>query len=253
MRLFRLLILCLFNASVLITAHSAHGETLHIAAASNFTHTLKALIIAFEKNSDHKVRVSYGSSGKIYAQIKHGAPFQLFLSADQEKPLALYKQGYAAEKPFTYALGALALWSSNDKFHSQELQRLTSGDYNKLAIANPKLAPYGIAAMQVLENLALTQASRKKWVQGENIAQAYQYVATGNADLGLVALSQVIDKKNYWPLSNELYQAIKQDALLLKSADNNRAAIAFKNFLMSEQGQGIIQNSGYQTLRSSQP
>lgn len=233
----------LFVAS--INTLSVHADIVHIAVASNFTHTMKELITAFEQSSSHKVKASYGSSGKIFAQIKHGAPFQIFFSADQAKPLALYDESLTSSPPFTYALGALALWSSNAEFKQQELKYLQAGKFNKLSFANPKLAPYGNAAMEVLEKLNLVEATRKKWIQGENIAQAYQFVGTGNADLGFVALSQVINKSTYWPVPNSLYQSIKQDAVMLKSNRNKNAAKAFIRFIRNQQGQAIINAYGY--------
>ncbi len=245
--------LCLMLAVAFISI-PIQADTTHIAVASNFTGAMKALINVFEESSTHKVKASYGSSGKIYAQIKHGAPFQLFFSADQAKPLALYQQGLTTEKPFTYAFGALALWSSHADFQHNELNLLQSNDFNKLSFANPKLAPYGIAAREVLENLKLLQATQKKWVQGENIAQAYQFVGSGNADLGFVALSQVKNKAPYWLVPSKLYSPIRQDAVLLSagssiSSGRNKAASAFLHFIRSEQSQAIIESFGYTAKR----
>lgn len=253
-----LLSTAVLNSAVLTTASfatvtfstMASAEQTNIAVASNFTHTMKALIGEFEKISEHQIKASYGSSGKIYAQIKHGAPFQLFFSADQSKPLALYNEGLTTGKPFTYAFGALALWSSNTAFKNLELQKLQSGEFNKLSLANPKLAPYGIAAMEVLESLELLEPTRQKWVQGENIAQTYQFVGTGNADLGLVALSQVINNQainpsDFWPVPAKLYQPIRQDAVLLKRGKNNAAAKAFLQFISTKKSEEIIKSYGY--------
>lgn len=223
----------------------SQAETTHIAVASNFTVTMKALISAFEKKYPHKIKASYGSSGKIYAQIKHGAPFQIFFSADQEKPLALYNGGFAQSPPFTYAYGALALWSSQAELRQHEIIRLKTGEFNKLSLANPKLAPYGIAALEVLKKLELVESTRKKWIKGENIAQTYQFVGTGNADLGFVALSQVINKSDYWPVPANLHNAIRQDAVLLKSGQNNPAAKAFIQFIGDKESQDIIESYGY--------
>jgi molybdate transport system substrate-binding protein len=225
--------------------HSSNAETTHIAVASNFTVTMKTLISAFEKVSPHKIKASYGSSGKIYAQIRHGAPFHIFFSADQAKPSSLHKNGLTQSLPFTYAYGALALWSSQTEFKQQEIVRLKMGEFNKLSLANPKLAPYGIAAMEVLKTLKLVESTRKKWIKGENIAQTYQFVDTGNADLGFVALSQVINKFNYWPVPAKFHNAIRQDAVLLKTAQDNQAAKAFIQFIASKQSQNIITSNGY--------
>jgi molybdate transport system substrate-binding protein len=233
----------LFTLSFLTLPSQA--ETTHIAVASNFTAPMKALISAFEKASPHKIKASYGSSGKIYAQIKHGAPFQIFFSADQEKPAALYKERITQSRPFTYSYGALALWSSQTEFRQQEIVRLKSGEFNKLSLANPKLAPYGIAALEVLEQMELVESTRNKWIKGENIAQTYQFVGTGNADLGFVALSQVINKTDYWLVPSNLHNAIRQDAVLLKSGQKNAAAKAFIKFIGSKQSQDIIESYGY--------
>lgn len=244
-----------------LTAHAlVQAENVHIAVASNFTHTMKELITAFEQQSTHTVKASYGSSGKIYAQIKHGAPFDIFFSADESKPAILFDEGLTYNKPFTYAFGALALWSNNPQFKGQDLkQKLQSGEFNKLAVANPKLAPYGIAAMDVLDNLNLREATKSKWVKGENIAQTYQFVATANADLGFIALSQVISQQKsqannapagYWLVPSHLYTPIRQDAVLLKNAallKDKTAAAEFIQFLNLPSSQHIIQSYGYKT------
>lgn len=227
---------------------SSQAEIVHIAVASNFTHTMKELIAEFEQKSPHTIKASYGSSGKIYAQIKHGAPFDIFFSADQSKPALLFDQNLTHGKPFTYAFGALALWSNNKQLNGQNLKQiLQSGEFNKLSIANPKLAPYGIAAMTVLDHLNLLDATKSKWVKGENIAQAYQFVASANADLGFIALSQVIHQtsispKDYWVVPDHLYSPIRQDAVLLK---DKAAAKDFIEFLSLPKSQHIIQSYGY--------
>lgn len=244
----RVPLLILLSLLLLSFSRISQADTIHIAVASNFTGAMKELIAEFEKYSPHRVKASYGSSGKIYAQIQHGAPFQIFFSADQAKPLALYQQGLTQDSPFTYAFGALALWSSQTSFQHNELAHLQSNDFNKLSLANPKLAPYGIATLEVLKNLTLIQATQKKWVKGENIAQAYQFVGSGNADLGFVALSQVKHKASYWQVPSKLYSPIRQDAVLLSSGQNNPAANAFLHFIRSEKSQTLIQSHGYTTV-----
>ena len=238
----------------------AQAEPLSVAVASNFTHPMKALVQAFETQSGHKVRVSFGSSGKFYAQIKHGAPFQVFLSADQTKPSALEKEDWAVSgSRFTYATGRLALWSSKENFIDEHINALKNGQFNKLALANPKLAPYGVAAVQVLNSLNLTESSQHKWVKGENIAQTYQFVSTGNSDLGFVALSQIInlDKTHdnngikhgsAWLIPSDLHQAIRQDAILLKRGKNSQAAQQFITFMKTPKAKNIINRYGYETL-----
>ena len=242
-------ILLIFN---LLLAATSQAEPTRIAVASNFSPAMKELIAEFEQSTTHEVKASYASSGKFYAQIYHGAPYDIFFSADQTKPLALEKEGLIiSASRFTYALGGLALWSSNIDFNGQHLARLKANQFNKLSLANPKLAPYGLAAIEVLDKLALRQQTKNKWVQGENIAQTYQFVATGNADLGFIALSQVFntstDKQsaNYWQVPKELYNPIKQDLVLLKRGADNIAAKAFIQFIKSAKAQGIIQSYGY--------
>lgn len=246
-----------------LLASTAWAEEVHVAVASNFLAPMKDIAAAFEKDSGHSAILSFGSSGKIYAQIRNGAPFQIFLSADQAKPKALEDAGLAvAGSRFTYALGALALLSSQvgsakdgsakAGFAEEGHARLKSGDFNKLAMANPKLAPYGNAAMEVLESLGLKQATKAKWVMGENITQTYQFVATGNAELGFVALSQIMDKgqvneASSWIIPDELYNPIRQDAILLKSASDNPGAKALLEYLRSEEARTIIRSYGYKT------
>ena len=238
---------------MLLMASLSHAEDIHVAVAANFTAAMKELVIDFEKNSEHRVKPSYGSSGKIYAQIRHGAPFQVFLSADQTKPLALEKDGLAIpDSRFTYAVGALVLWSAKPDFIDENLKPLKSGEFNKLAIANPKLAPYGAAAVEVLETLGFHKATQPKWVMGENIAQTYQFVFTRNADLGFVALSQVMAKGHIksgssWIVPSDMHQPIRQDAILLKKAADNAAARAFLKYLHSQSAKAIIHNFGYKT------
>ncbi|WP_290582223.1 molybdate ABC transporter substrate-binding protein [Ketobacter sp.] len=232
---------------------SARGDVLQVAVASNFTAVMKGLVPHFEEHSGHRVKLSFGSSGKIYAQIRNGAPFQVFLSADQDKPIALEQAGLSvAGSRFTYAIGALVLWSSHADFIDPSLTRLRSGNFNKLAFANPKVAPYGSAALEVLQALGLRDSTERQWVQGENIAQTYQFVASGNADLGFVALSQVMDKGHIaqgssWVVPTELYSPIRQDAVLLQSAANSKAALSLLQYLRSEEARTIIHQYGYQT------
>lgn len=232
---------------------AAHAENVHVAVAANFTAAMKDVAAQFEKGSEHKVTLSFGSSGKIFAQIQNGAPFQVFLSADQDKPEALEKAGLSVPgSRYTYAIGALALWSSKPGFVDESYTRLKSGDFNKLSLANPKLAPYGAAAIEVLEALKLTEATKSKWVQGENISQTYQFIASGNADLGFVALAQIMDKGHIkggssWIVPNELYSPIRQDAVLLESAKDSAGAKALLTYLRSDEARTIIRSYGYKT------
>ena len=224
------------------------SEVAHLAVASNFTPTMKNLVKVFEKSHRHKVRVSYGSSGKLYAQIKHGAPFHGLLSADQDKISRLVRDGLAHERDqFTYAIGTLVLWSSRENYVDSQGQILQSGNFQRLALANDKLAPYGLAAKQVLQHLQLIDTTQKKWITGENIAQTFQFVRSGNAQLGFIARSQLKPNTqgSYWLIPMDLYDPIKQDGILLKSASNNSAASAFMSFLTSATAQNIIHSFGY--------
>ena len=232
---------------------SAHADDIYLAVATNFTAAMKEIVTKFEQSHEHKVITSFGSSGKIYAQIKHGAPFQLFLSADQTKPEILEQEGFTVSgSRFTYAIGALALWSFKPNFVGNDFSRLQTNSFNKLALANPKLAPYGVAALEVLDALKLKQFTEAKWVQGENIAQTYQFVATGNADLGFVALSQIMDKGHIqagssFIIPRQLYSPIRQDAVLLKRAKTSAGAKALHDYLKSAEAKNIIHAFGYQT------
>jgi molybdate transport system substrate-binding protein len=202
----------------------------HVAVASNFTAPAKEIAKAFQKETGHKAILSFGSTGKLFAQIKNGAPFEVFLAADQKRP-ALLK----GEK-FTYALGKLALYPADNQ------DALSQGNIKRLAIANPKTAPYGAAALQVMEKLGVLKDLRPKLVRGENIAQTYQFVSTRNAQLGFVALSQVVSKKR-WIVPLELYTPIKQDVVKLEGA--GEAAQAFFDFLRGSAAQSIIRQYGY--------
>lgn len=231
---------------------NAQAEQIQVAVASNFMAPMKAIVTNFEQRTGHQVQLSFGASGKFYAQIKNGAPFQLFLSADQEKPIALGRDGLVVpDSRFTYALGSLVLWSGKPGFIDGEASVLRRGQFNKLALANPKLAPYGVAAVQVLEKLNLRQTTESKWVQGENIAQTFQFVSTGNAELGFIALSQVIDNGKIktgsaWLIPEELYQPIRQDAVWLRQGENSKAAKALWQFLQTESTRQLIKRYGYQ-------
>ena len=228
------------------------AEALTVAVASNFTAPMKDIAAAFEQKTGHTLRLAFGSSGKFYAQIRHGAPFQVFFSADSGKPEALEEAGLAvAGSRFTYAFGRLALWSADKNLVNGSSAVLERGDYRKLALANPRLAPYGAAAVEVLRNLGLEQATKSRWVQGENIAQTYQYVASGNAELGFVALSQIqhqgrVERGSAWIVPAALYQPIRQDAVLLAGGESSPAARALLDFVRGEQGRAIIESYGYQ-------
>ena len=229
----------------------AQGAEVNVAVASNFTAPMKQIAADFEKATGHKVVLSFGGSGKFYAQIKNGAPFQLFLSADDGKPAQLEKDGLTVHgSRFTYAIGTLVLWSAKPGFVDANGDVLNKGAFNKIAIANPKLAPYGAAAMEVLSKWGLLTAVQHKIVQGENISQTYQFADSGNADLGFVALSQVMkDGKllsgSAWVVPSKLHSPIRQDAVLLLKGKGNPAAEALASYLKTDKAKILIRSYGY--------
>jgi molybdate transport system substrate-binding protein len=229
------------------------ADEAQIAVAANFTAPMKAIIAAFEEDSGHRVRASYGSTGKLYAQIKNGAPFQALLAADQKRPRLLEEEGVAvAGSRFTYAVGSLVLWSADAHRVVDGPALLKAGDFDKLAIANPKLAPYGEASMQTMDALGVKTAIAPKLVMGENIAQTFQFVDTGNAEAGFVALSQVMEggeitKGSGWIVPGDLHNPIRQDAVILQSGNDNAAVIGLFEYLKGEKARGIIHGFGYET------
>ncbi len=229
----------------------AHAGEVQVAVAANFAAPIKAIAAEFQQATGDKVVVSLGSTGKFYAQIKNGAPYEILLSADADTPAKLEREGYAvAGSRFTYAVGKLVLWSAKPDYVDAAGAVLGKGDFRHLAIANPKLAPYGAAALETLKKLGLLAAVTPKLVQGENIAQTYQFAASGNAELGFVALSQVyeggkITSGSAWIVPAGLYSPIRQDAVLLDKGRGNPAAAALLNFLKGPQARAVIQDYGY--------
>ncbi|WP_243989414.1 molybdate ABC transporter substrate-binding protein [Thalassolituus sp. C2-1] len=253
MLLSSLLLSCLLLSCLLVPSQAIAAEVM-VAVASNFTAPMKDIAERFQQHSGHQLVMAFGSSGKFTAQIHNGAPFEVFLSADQAKPEALIRAGLAsADSRFTYALGRLALWTTSPDVDVRA--QLHSGQFRKLALANPRLAPYGTAAQQTLAALALTDSVAARQVMGENIAQTWQFVASGNAQLGFVALSQVmsggdIHHGSVWIVPDTLYQPIRQDAVLLKKGElkkgePNPAARAFLAFLQSAEVTELIRGYGY--------
>lgn len=215
----------------------AYGGQAHVAVASNFAAPMKQLAAQFEQATGHTLTISTGSTGKFYAQIRHGAPFDVLLAADDETPARLMREGDAVQRQ-TYAIGRLVLWSDRTGYIDGSDAVLRQNRFRRLAIANPKLAPYGAAAIEALAKLKLTDNVQGKLVIGENIAQTYEFVASGNADLGFIALSQVMqDGKltggSAWLVPASLHAPIRQDAVLLKRGENNAAARALFDFLKS--------------------
>lgn len=248
----RLFFRCLLFTAMLAQTGVLRADEVQVAVASNFTKPMEKIAEQFRAETGHEAKLSFGSSGKFAAQISHGAPFEVFLSADASKPAKLLEQGLAVENTgFTYAQGRLALWSTQADYVDDQGEILKTGDFKHLSLADPKLAPYGEAAMQVLDNLQLTDQLRARFVQGENISQTLQFVKTGNAELGFVALSQImqdgeISEGSAWIVPEDLYQPIRQDAVLLQSGKDSAAAKALLAFLQSEAAQAVISAFGYQ-------
>ncbi len=236
----------------LLSAGLAQAESVaNVAVASNFSAPMKELVRQFEREHSGRVRASFASSGKLYAQIKHGAPFHILLSADEKIPQTLVDNGLAEESfRLTYAIGSLVLWAPNGDASISVQQRLQSGEFNRLALANPKHAPYGRAAVETLKGLNLAATTRRKWITGENIAQAYHFVSSGNADLGFVARSQLSDsdlaqRGDAWIVPSDYHADIKQDAVLLRKGKTNKLAIKFWEYLQTTPALEIIRKYGY--------
>lgn len=242
--------LALFALALSLAALARAGEV-QVAVASNFAGPMARIGEAFTAATGHTLKVSTGATGKFYAQILHGAPFEVLVAADDETPKKLVAEGHAvAGSQFTYALGRLVLWSAQPGFVDDQGRVLGSDKVRHVAIANPKVAPYGAAALQVIQARGLAAAVTPKLVTAESIAQAYQFVFTGNAQVGFVALSQVrVPGKpvvgSYWTVPASLYGEIRQDAVLLKAGERNPAAAALLAYLKGEAAQKLIRDFGY--------
>lgn len=249
----RLVRLAFLGLAALAVWPAARADEVTIAVAANFRGALEALESAFESATPHRVTIVSGSTGQLYAQIVNGAPFDILLAADQERPRLLAENGIGnASTLFTYAVGRLVLWSRDAGLvEADTLTRLDEISFRWLAIAEPEVAPYGAAAKQVLENLGVWTAVQSRLVKGQNIAQTFAMIETRNAELGLVALSQVLaygSVASYAIVPPELYEPIRQDAILLGSADHNPAAVGFLEFIRTAQAREIIQRYGYRPL-----
>lgn len=233
-------------------AHSARADEVQVAVAANFTAPMKLIAAQFEQDSGHKVLASFGSTGKFYAQIQNGAPFEVLLAADDETPAKLEKEGAAVPQTrFTYAIGKLVLWSAQPGMVDDKGEVLRKGNFEHLSIANPKLAPYGAAAVEVLHTLKLYAGLEPKFVFGENIAQAHQFVVSGAAPLGFVAMSQVVENGKLksgsaWLIPTKLYSPIRQDALMLAKGKDKPAAAAFIKYLKGDKARAVIASFGYE-------
>lgn len=248
---FRLSLIPALVLSCVLSSSQSLAAEIRVAAASNFARAMISLASDFEENSGHKVKLVFGSTGKHYAQIHNGAPFDVFFAADIKRPRLLEEQGIAiAGSRFTYAKGKLILWSHMPNYVDSEGEVLRHGSFEHLAIANPNLAPYGRAAREVLKYRGLWDEMKQKVVRGENIGQAFQFVSSGNAELGFVAFSQLknIDEPiagSYWEVPQSLYTPIEQQAVLLT---DNEAGRSFISYIKSKPALKIISNHGYEIL-----
>jgi len=224
---------------------SLKAEELRIAVASNFYSTLSLIKNQFENVYDDKIIIIKGSTGKLYAQIKHGAPYDIYMAADIKRPKLLEQQGLILKNSrYTYASGLLVLWSK--KYKEDVLKQLKKGAFNKLAIANPKTAPYGFAAKEILFKMGLYNKVKSKMVYGENIAQTFQFVQSGSADLGFVALSYVKQTNDqYWQVPDKLYTPLKQQMVILKNSKKRKLAIKFMEFIKRKNIKEMIKHQGY--------
>lgn len=242
-----------FMLSAMITAapHRLEAREVLVAVAANFIEPARAIAAQFERTSPHRVVLSFGSTGQFYAQIVQNAPFEVFLAADRSTPARAERDGYAiGGSAFTYAIGRLVLYSGRAGLVQGEATLRGSG-FSKLAIANPATAPYGSAAVETLQALDLYDVLRTKIVQGNNIAQAFQFVDTGNAEIGFIALSQIARASggSRWIVPENLHQPLAQDAVLLKAGAGNDGAREFLDFLEGTEARAVIESFGYATTR----
>ncbi|RON61611.1 molybdate ABC transporter substrate-binding protein [Pseudomonas fluorescens] len=243
---------CLVSLLAVFAIGTVQADEVQVAVAANFTAPIQAIAADFEKDTGHKLVAAYGATGQFYTQIKNGAPFDVFLSADETTAEKLEKEGDSVKgSRFTYAIGTLALWSAKEGYVDAKGDVLKKNEYQHLSLANPKAAPYGLAATQVLEKLKLTEATKAKIVEGQNITQAYQFVSTGNAELGFVALSQIykdgkVSSGSAWIVPASLHDPIKQDAVILNKGKDSAAAKALVEYLKGPKAAAVIKSYGYQ-------
>ena len=242
----------LFFALTAAIAGFAHADEVQVAVAANFTAPMQQIAAQFEKDSGHKAVLSFGATGKFYAQIVNGAPFELLLAADDETPARLEKDGQGVPgSRFTYAIGKLVLWSADPALVDAKGENLKKGGFRHLALANPKTAPYGAAAVETMGKLGVLSTLQPLFVQGENISQTQQFITTGNAELGFVALSQVfkdgrITGGSAWIVPAGLYEPIRQDAVLLARGKDKPAAAALAAYLKGDKAKAVIRSFGYE-------
>lgn len=248
----RILLRSLLGA-LLVLALPLRAEELRLAVASNFTAAFQQLAPRFEQATGHRLKPSFGSTGKLYAQIRQGAPFEILLAADDKHGRLLIESGFGVPgSEFIYAVGRLVLWSAQPELVGGSSEILASHRFRRLAIANPLTAPYGAAAIQTLEHLELYDSVRDKLVQGENIAQTLQFTYSGNAELGFIAWAQLKalpakQQGSFWLVPEDLHEPIRQEATLLRQGEDSQAARAFLDFLQSPQTRALLKEWGYDT------
>ena len=232
-------------------AAKVQAVEIKVAVASNFANVLKEVAIEFQKDTGHQLAITPGATGKFYAQISNGAPFDVFLSADDETPRKLAQEGKAiASSQFTYAIGRLALWSPNPEMIDKTADILKTDKFKFIAIANAKVAPYGQAAVQTMQKLGVLTKIEPRVVQGESISQTYQFVSTGNAQLGFVAMSQIVENGKIkmgsaWIVPEDMHEQLKQDAVVLQSCKHMSACQALIDYLKSEKAKKLMASYGY--------
>jgi molybdate transport system substrate-binding protein len=242
----------IFNALVGLSLLStlADADEVRIAVAANFTDATREIAPLFERATGHTTRISYGSTGKLYSQIEHGAPFELFLAADTTRPVKAEREGLAVPGTrIVYARGKLVMWSIKSDLFVNGVEYLKGANFDHLALANPKTAPYGLAAEQVMRRFGVLSQLTPKLVKGDSITQTFQFIATGNADAGFVAMAQIKgwqgDQGTLWEIPADYYAPIEQAAVLLKRGEHNPAAIAYLRFLESDAAREVIEGYGY--------
>ena len=242
---------------LLLISLTGSADTVNVAVASNFSETLRQLEPLFRASTGHQLRISPASTGKLYAQIRHGAPYDLFLAADSARPKRLVGDGLAlADSRRTYAVGRLVLWSPSIEFSGTGAQLLADERYRYLAIANPAIAPYGAAAEQTLRALQLWKQLQPRLARGENIGQAFQFVVSGAAELGLVSSAQVRTLGQnggfLWLVPTHFHAPIRQQAVLLQASSDKVAAREFMQFLLGPEAASIIRRNGYLTTQAGE-
>lgn len=242
----------LLPACLVFMAGALHAAEAQVAVAANFAEPIKAIAAVLEKTTGHTLKITVGATGRLFAQIKNGAPFDVLLSADTRAPEQLEADGLTQPgSRFTYATGKLVLWSADPAKVDDQGAVLKGEGFRKLAIANPKTAPYGAASVEVIDKLGLSAALSPKLVQGESIGQTYNFAFTGNAEIAFVAMSQVLDggrlkSGSMWVVPQNLYSPIRQDAVLLKTGARNEAALALMKLLQSPNIKTLIRSYGYE-------